>query len=111
MKTYLLKIYSLFILFTSFFVCKKSIEDNKSKSTKNKVAEKNNIVSYSANKVISAFSADGINKDTIYTLLNKDTKTWKICVSFPHMKDAYWLGVSYGISEQVKKLGVQMNLV
>ena len=41
----------------------------------------------------------------------KATKPWKICVSFPHMKDAYWLGVDYGVVEEAKRLGVKMNLV
>ena len=27
------------------------------------------------------------------------------------MKDAYWLGVDYGVAEEAKRLGVKMNLV
>src|ERR1700692_414023 len=38
-------------------------------------------------------------------------KKWNICVSFPHMKDAYWLAVDYGVSEEAKDLGVAMHLV
>lgn len=46
-----------------------------------------------------------------YEPLKKASKAWEICVSFPHMKDAYWLGVDYGVSEEAKRLGVKMQLV
>ena len=46
-----------------------------------------------------------------YTPLNKASKAWDICVSFPHMKDAYWLGVNYGVASEAKRLGVKMQLV
>lgn len=46
-----------------------------------------------------------------YTPLEKASKPWEICVSFPHMKDAYWLGVDYGVVEEAKRLGVKMQLV
>ena len=39
------------------------------------------------------------------------TKAWNICVSFPHMKDAYWLGVDYGIVEESRRQGISMTLV
>ena len=46
-----------------------------------------------------------------YKPLDKASKQWEICVSFPHMKDAYWLGVDYGVAEEAKRLGVKMQLV
>ena len=46
-----------------------------------------------------------------YVPLEKASQPWEICVSFPHMKDAYWLGVDYGVSEEAKRLGVKMQLV
>jgi len=46
-----------------------------------------------------------------YEPLKKADKKWNICVSFPHMKDAYWLAVDYGVSEEAKDLGVVMHLV
>lgn len=68
------------------------------------------VVSYDAQEVIPAFSSNGKVKNVNYTMLNKASKKWKICVSFPHMKDAYWLGVNYGVSSQAKKLGVKLNI-
>ncbi|MGI9251898.1 MAG: TMAO reductase system periplasmic protein TorT [Pseudohongiellaceae bacterium] len=46
-----------------------------------------------------------------YVALPKASKKWEICVSFPHMKDAYWLGVDYGVVEEAKRQGVKMQLV
>ena len=46
-----------------------------------------------------------------YSPLEKASKPWNICVSFPHMKDAYWMAVDYGVVEESKRLGVTMQLV
>ena len=62
---------------------------------------------YPAEEVTPAFSADGQTSAVTYTPLESASKPWNICVSFPHMKDAYWLGVDY----EAKRLGVKMNLV
>lgn len=41
-----------------------------------------------------------------YTPLDKAAQKWKLCVSFPHMKDDYWLAVDYGVIAEAKRLGV-----
>lgn len=46
-----------------------------------------------------------------YTPLEKAAKKWKICVSFPHMKDDYWLAVDYGVAEEAKRLGTGLQLL
>ena len=46
-----------------------------------------------------------------YTPLEAASQDWEICVSFPHMKDAYWLGVNYGVASEAERLGVKMQLV
>lgn len=66
---------------------------------------------YDAEEVTPAFSADGTVSAITYTPLEKAEKPWNICVSFPHMKDAYWLGVDYGVVDEAERLGVKMNLV
>lgn len=58
-----------------------------------------------------AFNMDSPRKDIDYTPLAKASQPWEICVSFPHMKDAYWLGVDYGVTEEAKRLGVKMQVV
>lgn len=57
------------------------------------------------------FDMDSPRKTIQYTPLEKASKPWEICVSFPHMKDAYWLGVDYGVASEAERLGVKMQLV
>jgi periplasmic protein TorT len=45
---------------------------------------------YPAEEVTPAFAADGTSAPVSYEALPKAEKAWDICVSFPHMKDAYW---------------------
>ena len=66
---------------------------------------------YDAEEITPAFSADGVSSAVTYTALEKAEKPWNICVSFPHMKDAYWLGVDYGVADEAERLGVKLNLV
>ena len=64
-----------------------------------------------AQEVTPAFSADGAVNSITYTALDSAEKAWNLCVSFPHMKDAYWLGVDYGVIDEAKRLGVNLNVV
>jgi len=41
----------------------------------------------------------------------KANKPYVIGVSFPHLKDPYWLAVDYGIISEAKRLGVGIQLV
>ncbi|MEL7463258.1 MAG: TMAO reductase system periplasmic protein TorT [Pseudomonadota bacterium] len=66
---------------------------------------------YEAEEVTPAFASDGTVAPVTYTPLEKAEKEWNICVSFPHMKDAYWLGVNYGVAAEAERLGVKMNNV
>ncbi len=66
---------------------------------------------YDAMQVTPPFATDGKASPVSYTPLAKAEKPISICVSFPHMKDAYWLGVDYGVAEEAKDLGVAMHLV
>lgn len=46
-----------------------------------------------------------------YAPVEKASQKWNICVSFPHMKDAYWIAVDYGVAEEAKRQGVKMTLL
>lgn len=48
----------------------------------------------------------------IYTPLKKSevVKQHHICVSFPHLKDSYWIGVAYGIISEAQRLGQKVTL-
>ena len=58
-----------------------------------------------------AFDMQSPRNDMDYVPLEKASKKWKICVSFPHMKDAYWMAVNYGVVAESRRLGVNMQLV
>jgi len=38
------------------------------------------------------------------------TRKWLLCIVYPHLKDAYWLGVNYGMIEEAERLGVELRL-
>lgn len=58
-----------------------------------------------------AFDMDSAREPLDYTPLEAASEAWEICVSFPHMKDAYWLGVNYGVASEAERLGVVLQLV
>ena len=46
-----------------------------------------------------------------YEPLEAAEQKWDLCVSFPHMKDAYWMAVDYGVIEEARRQGVRLQLV
>lgn len=56
------------------------------------------------------FEANGTRSEQTYVALDKARQKWKICVSIPHLKDAYWLAVDYGVAAESQRLGVAMDL-
>ncbi len=66
---------------------------------------------YDAQEMTPAFAADATPGSISYEALDTAEKAWNICVSFPHMKDAYWLGVDYGVVDEAKRLGVNLNVL
>ncbi|MCP4314579.1 MAG: TMAO reductase system periplasmic protein TorT [Hyphomicrobiales bacterium] len=57
------------------------------------------------------FKMESARTTVDYQPMPAASKPWEICVSFPHMKDAYWLGVDYGVAQEAERLGVKMQLV
>jgi protein TorT len=39
------------------------------------------------------------------------SKVWHLCISYPHLKDAYWLNVNYGMVQEAQRLGIAFTLV
>lgn len=60
---------------------------------------------------VNATSADGKTALADYDRLPKASKDWSICVSFPHMKDPFFLAADYGIVEEAKRLGVKVQVL
>ena len=57
------------------------------------------------------FDMESPRRSVDYSPVEKASQAWDICVSFPHMKDAYWLGVNYGVVSEARRAGVKMQLV
>lgn len=45
-----------------------------------------------------------------YIPLEKSSKPYRICALFPHLKDSVWLAVNYGLIDEAKRLGVELNV-
>ncbi len=46
-----------------------------------------------------------------YQPVAKAKQAWDICVSFPHLKDAYWKAVNFGVVDEARRVGVGLQLV
>jgi hypothetical protein len=46
----------------------------------------------------------------VYTPLNKAQQKWRVGVFIPHLKDAYWLGVNYGLIDEARRLGISLSI-
>jgi periplasmic protein TorT len=57
------------------------------------------------------FSYDGTSSAGFYEPLAKAQKPWRICASYPHLKDSYWLSVNYGMVEHANRLGIELQVV
>lgn len=60
---------------------------------------------------VRSTAADGSVTQVPYQALPKASQPWKICVSFPHMKDTFWLAANYGVIEEAKRLGVRLQVL
>lgn len=56
------------------------------------------------------FDDDSPTATIAYQPLDHAAKPWRICVIYPHLKDAYWLSVNYGMVEEANRLGVSFDL-
>lgn len=57
-----------------------------------------------------AFNTERQRVQKSYMPLEKANKRWNICVSIPHLKDAYWLAVNYGLVDEARRLGVNLAI-
>lgn len=56
------------------------------------------------------FNAERLRRKEIYTPLAQASRRWNICVSIPHLKDAYWLAVDFGLVSEARRLGVNLEI-
>lgn len=45
-----------------------------------------------------------------YSALDHASRPWRFCVLYPHLKDAYWLSVNYGMVTEARRLGVAFDV-
>lgn len=57
------------------------------------------------------FSVDGARTKFNYAPIENSSKKWRICASIPHLKDAYWLGVNYGLVDEANRLNVSLEVI
>ncbi|MCL2657135.1 MAG: TMAO reductase system periplasmic protein TorT [Betaproteobacteria bacterium] len=60
---------------------------------------------------VHATAPDGSVKLIEYQAQTKAERPWQICVSFPHMKDPFFLAANYGVIEEAKRLGVKVQVL
>lgn len=48
--------------------------------------------------------------DTTYGMTGHASKPWRIAFLFPHLKDPYWVGCSYGVISEAKRLGIAVDI-
>ena len=51
------------------------------------------------------------SKIVTYDPLKMAARKWRICASYPHLKDSYWLSVNYGMVQTARRLGVSLKVV
>ncbi|MGD8992451.1 MAG: TMAO reductase system periplasmic protein TorT [Desulfobacterales bacterium] len=56
------------------------------------------------------FNDERQREQKMYTPLDKAQKKWRIRVFIPHLKDAYWLGVNYGLIDEARRLGIRLSI-
>ena len=56
------------------------------------------------------FNDQRLREQKLYTPLDKAQKKWRIAVFIPHLKDAYWLGVNFGLIDEARRLGVRLSI-
>ncbi|MBW2485799.1 MAG: TMAO reductase system periplasmic protein TorT [Deltaproteobacteria bacterium] len=56
------------------------------------------------------FNEERQREQKVYTPLDRAQKKWRIRVFIPHLKDAYWLGVNYGLIDEARRLGIRLAI-
>src|SRR5690606_14888745 len=57
------------------------------------------------------FRYEGRPQAIDYRPLATAQRAWRLCASYPHLKDSYWLSVNYGMVEEARRLGVRLQVV
>ncbi|KND58448.1 Periplasmic protein torT precursor [Candidatus Burkholderia verschuerenii] len=62
-------------------------------------------------KPFKLYAYDGEQRtEQTFEAVPKPDKKYKLCAVIPHLKDSYWVGVDYGLTEEAKRLGASINI-
>ncbi len=56
------------------------------------------------------FNTERERRSDTYIGLEKAQRAWRICVSIPHLKDAYWASVNFALIDEARRLSLGMHL-
>ncbi len=59
----------------------------------------------------SPFDYGSSSRTVEYQPLTAAARPWRICASYPHIKDSYWLSVNFGMVEHARELGLKLRVV
>ena len=57
------------------------------------------------------FDYEGSSRIIPYEPLESASRKWRLCASYPHLKDSYWLSVNFGMVEEARRLGATLRVV
>jgi len=57
------------------------------------------------------FDYSGPTEQIDYVPLERASRKWRVCASYPHLKDSYWLSVNYGMVGEAERLGISLRVV
>ncbi len=60
---------------------------------------------------VESMNDDGTRTSVEYVPLEKASKPWNLCVSLPHVKDAFFLAGNYGIVQEAQRQGVSVQVL
>ena len=60
---------------------------------------------------VNSIAANGEITQVEYKGVGSAEKPWKICAAYPHLKDSFWMAANYGMVEEAKRLGLQLQVM
>lgn len=60
---------------------------------------------------VEQIASDGSTKMVPYQGVDKAAQPWKLCAALPHLKDPFWMATDYGMAEEAKRIGVNLQVM
>lgn len=57
------------------------------------------------------YDYSGPSRSVTITPIAKAQRPWRLCAAYPHLKDAYWISVNFGMVTQAIATGVRLKIV